>query len=133
VSTRFVDGPAKGRTMLLNRAPLMLRVVQAACGCVNALDKLDDKPQDDELVFLYIMVGPVGDWVFVSFSGRNGQCRGGQFRSATYRLLPGQPEPRHLREREAWNEWCHVHGNAMYQENFRYRTGEQAADNGGAK
>jgi len=133
VSAHFVDGPAQGRTLLLARAPLMLRVVQAACGRLNALDKLDDKPQDDELVYLYIMVGPVGDWVFVSFAGRNGQRRGGRFQSATYRLLPEQPEPRHLRQREPWNDWCRVHSNELYQEHGRYRTGEKATDNGDAK
>ena len=52
--TRFLDGPAAGNALMLRRAPLFLRVtIDAAGGKVDALDQLDDDPQDGETVHVY--------------------------------------------------------------------------------
>lgn len=51
--TTFTDGPAKGKTLLLTRTPLYLRVVQNAAGDIDALNLVEDKPKRDEVCIAY--------------------------------------------------------------------------------
>lgn len=50
----FEDGPAKAApVLLLERAPLYLRVVRGIDGKWDALDQLDDDPAMGETIFIY--------------------------------------------------------------------------------
>jgi len=42
--TRFLDGPAQGETLMLRRAPILLRVTRDPMGNFDGLDQLDDRP-----------------------------------------------------------------------------------------
>lgn len=53
--TTFKDGPAEGRTLLLRRAPTLLRVVQED-GEFDALDQLNDEPGPRESIYCYFLV-----------------------------------------------------------------------------
>jgi hypothetical protein len=57
---RFLDGPAKGKALALQRAPLLLRVVIAEAGNIDALDQPDDMPTQHERVTVYERVGEGG-------------------------------------------------------------------------
>jgi hypothetical protein len=58
--TTFEDGPAKGQTLMLQRAPLFLRVVIDPSGKVDALDQLTDKPASNEKIFAYVLTAEPG-------------------------------------------------------------------------
>lgn len=87
--TTFRDGPAKGQTLMLGRAPLLMRVVRTAEGQWDALDQLSDMPAADETIFVYRLVeGPT--FVHIRRDRRHGGS--GIFRGGVYALHPEQPE-----------------------------------------
>lgn len=103
--TRFIGGPANGRTMLLRRAPVLLRVVvDRDNGNVDALDQLEDMPEDHEAVHAYELTGPPS-WCFVD--GTNVR---GRFVMAEYRLCEKQPEEAEMRNMAAWAWWTDCAG-----------------------
>lgn len=55
--TTFLDGPARGQTLMLRFAPQTLRVVVDSKGKWDALDLPEDTPRPDETVYLYERVG----------------------------------------------------------------------------
>ena len=99
---KFLDGPAAGQTLLLRRAPRLLRVVRGPSGKFDALDQLDDTPADDETVTVYVL-GPGTPGVVHLNMGRLG---GGWYVIAEYRLHPSQPADWQARETSAWQDWC---------------------------
>lgn len=103
--TRFIDGPAKGTTLFLRRAPHYLRVVQGpdgptAPGTIDALDQLDDTPRASETVTAYEMVG--GPSHMHVNRGRLG-CA--WYRGGEYRMVAEQPDDATLRDAARWRAW----------------------------
>lgn len=97
----FVDGPAVGTLLQLQRAPLMLRLVQDAKGEWDALDLLTDKPQEDETIHVYRATGG-GTRIHIKAASRKDS---GWFQMLEYREWPN-PGDEHLRTTKAWHEWC---------------------------
>lgn len=101
----FLDGPAKGATLTLRRAPMYLRVVysgRAGSIDVDALDQLSDMPNAAESIVAYRRVGKAGS-VHIN-AGRCG--RSGVYATARYEVVNPQPDDTTLRERERWREWA---------------------------
>jgi hypothetical protein len=98
--TTFLDGPAKGKTLMLRRTPKYLRVVVDQDGAVDALDQLEDAPRPDERVFAYILQENKG-----SVHLNMGRGRGGFYTLAGYKLISPQPDDTLLRANAAWRRW----------------------------
>lgn len=101
----FEDGPAKGAFLCVRRLPILLRVVIAPAGNVDALDQLGDAPAPDEKIYLYRMVGQSGS-MRVSRFGPNGRRMGEWRGTARYSLVADQPEDVHMRTKAAWDLWA---------------------------
>jgi len=103
--TRFIDGPAKGWTLMLKRAPMMLRVVRRMDnGDIDALDQLTDYPRPDEELSAYVLTGrPV--MAFIDGS----KCRG-RYPVAEYRLANPQPPDLVMRDEQEWARWATAEG-----------------------
>lgn len=98
--TTFLDGPAQGTTLFLQRAPHFLRVVKSQDGTVDALDQLHDTPAATETLTAYEMVsGPRHMHVN---RGRKG-CS--WYRGGDYRLVATQPDEATLRDTTLWRAW----------------------------
>lgn len=100
--TKFEDGPAKGQTLMLKRAPIFLRVTDCG-GKFDALDQLDDSPRKDEKLHAYIII----------LEKSRGSCHirrsgggGGFYPIAEYRLVVKQPGDTVMRDNDRWTEWC---------------------------
>lgn len=113
--TRFIDGPAKGKTLMLKRAPMMLRVVVDHRGEVDALDMLDDFPRPDEQCHAYVLTGPP---MMAFINGT--KCRG-RYPVAEYRLVQPQPDQLVMRDEQEWARWANAEGPKV--EWFRQRGG----------
>lgn len=99
--TKFLDGPAANVVLMLKRAPLYLRAVQAPDGNWDALDQLADSPEPTEKVVAYKMTaGPFRAHLNM---GRKGcfWAEGGE-----YRVVADQPTGDVLRSTTAWRDWC---------------------------
>lgn len=104
--TRFMDGPAEGRVLMLKRAPLFLRAVRKRTliegqGEWDALDQLTDTPEPDEEIIAYRRHRRPG-WVHINTGRKPG---GGFYTVAEYRVVPAQPDDATLRDRARWQAW----------------------------
>lgn len=106
--TTFDDGPAKGRTLSLRRAPWLLRVVRSKAGEWDALDQLDDTPKRGETIHVYRRVTEVNRY-HLKASGKM-KAASGFYEGAAYKALPIQPKPEEVWETEAWRTWCTTKG-----------------------
>lgn len=105
MTTRFIDGPAKGIVLELERTPIFLRAVHdSRTWAWDALDQLDDEPEPSETVFVYRLDGEVSRG-FACSRGKNGGCR--HFFHADYKLYDVQPSQEELRNAEFWQQWTH--------------------------
>lgn len=102
--TRFTDGPAGGRTLLLRRSPLFLRVTRDDRGKFDALDQLHDEAEPGEAISAYRKVSDDGT-VHVDSTER-GRRVGRWYRCATYAVVAAQPDDATMRDTEAWRGWC---------------------------
>lgn len=100
---KFLDGPAKGLTLQLRRAPLYLRVTEADGW--DALDQLDDVPLGDETLTAYRRVGTAGT-LHVDGRDKKGRRWGAWYALAEYRVAEPQPSDAVMRETAAWRKWC---------------------------
>lgn len=98
--TKCLDGPAAGQVLLLQRAPVFLRVVLDPAGKFDALDLLDDEPAANETIFVYRLVAHSRRSAHINM-GRKG-C--GWYRGGDYRLTV-QPGDAITRDRAAWQSW----------------------------
>jgi hypothetical protein len=98
--TRFLDGPAAGVTLLLGKAPFLLRVVKGEEW--DALDQFDDEPRPGEEIFVYVRV-TTPTTVHVDFSRPR---RGGWYQAADYRLCAIQPTRKEAEDAGEWRAWC---------------------------
>lgn len=96
---KFIDGPAKGQTLMLHRVPILLRVTQAG-STFDALNELHDEAHPRESIHAYVMVGKPSP---VHIRARKG---GGTYWMAEYRLLDWQPSEPTLRDNDRWMTWC---------------------------
>lgn len=102
--TKFLDGPASGVILTLQRVQIMLRVVRdKLTGEWDALNDPADMPKETEEIFVYRMVPGTHVRMHICRSPRrlSGWVEGGE-----YRLWPEQPGPEHTRTIEAWRAWC---------------------------
>ena len=97
----FLDGPAKMKSLELQRLPLFLRCVIDEDGTVNALDRLDDVPKPSEAIYVYRREGPVTLYHVLCTPRR----LSGWHRRADYRLYAEQPADEVLRDTHKWREW----------------------------
>ena len=102
--TTFQDGPAKGRTLMLKRAPIFLRVVVDARGKWDALDQVDDEPAADEKLYAYQLAENPGHCHINA-----GRGRGGFYPMARYCLISPQPAESEMRTTLAWIKWVEDH------------------------
>lgn len=100
--TTFLDGPGKGTTLMLRRAPMFLRVVVNGKGIVDALDQPDDISHAAEMVFAYEMVGEPMT-MHVRRTGGGGFYAGGE-----YKLCSPQPTEGELRSTQLWIRWVNM-------------------------
>lgn len=101
MSTRFIDGPAEGKRLSLQRDPLFLRVVVDGRGKVDALDLLDDVADPSERIFVYRQFANHGRAFFCT---RGKGCQLENMNS--YTLYHEQPADEVLRDNAKWAEWC---------------------------
>jgi hypothetical protein len=109
--TRFVDGPAHGATLLLQRRPMpfQLRVTVKpgpdGNDAFDALDQLEDQAAPDEALYAYEVFGEVG-WCHLNFGGG----KGGFYAMACYRYILDQPDDATMRDNDAWAKWATERG-----------------------
>jgi hypothetical protein len=99
--TTFQDGPAKGQTLLLRRAPYFLRVTVDATGKWDGLDQPDDNPMPAEMIHAYHLVREPGMCHIRATGGR-----GGFYPIAEYQMVTTQPELRDMETTDRWRAWC---------------------------
>lgn len=95
----LIDGPAKG-TYLCRRAPVYLRAVINATGEMDALDQVDDKPADDESIYVYERDGEAGT-VHLYYGGN----KGAWYATGRYHYLPDVIGD-NARDNAAWQSWA---------------------------
>jgi hypothetical protein len=99
----FVDGPAKGVVLELRRCPLFLRVVQTPSGGWDALDQLDDEPEESETIYVYRRNDePPPSRIHLC---RRGKGLSGWFWIAQYSVLDEQPSDSEVRSTDSWRRW----------------------------
>lgn len=103
--TRFLDGPAAGKTMQLRRAPLLLRVVEGPDG-FDALDLLEDEPLPEERIWVYRLVAHEGFTHVHTGNGLPREHLGRWLAIAEYRLASEQPDEQVLRHTSSWRRWA---------------------------
>jgi len=106
--TTFLDGHADGVVLQLSRSPVFLRVVMHFKNnkpVWDALDQLEDEPEDFENIWVYRLQSKDG---FAHIDSRDSRGRrvGRNVALATYRLNPEQPADQVLRDTKSWQEWC---------------------------
>lgn len=99
------DGPARGETLMLARAPDFLRVVFSRARGWNGLDEPTDEPRADEDVYAYRRVGAATRGM-VDYVDRKGRRRGECVAVAKYLLVENQPDGVTLRSTVEWQAWC---------------------------
>jgi hypothetical protein len=105
MGSKFIDGPAAGTTLELQRAPHFLRVVIDNEGGVDALDQISDTPMDNESIYVYRMSANLGRGIACS-RGKNGGCR--SFLMCEYKVHANQPSDDVLRDNDKWSEFAHA-------------------------
>lgn len=103
--TTFTDGPAKGQTLSLRRAPVFLRVTEAA-GKFDALDQLEDTPEPHETLHAYVLASKPGS-MHLCVRGKN-RAAGGFYPLATYKLVENPPTDAVMRAQ--WRAWTDQQG-----------------------
>jgi hypothetical protein len=98
--TIFEDGPAKGKTLMLRRAPFLLRVVECR-GKFDALDQETDEPAADEKIYVYELTALPGGMHIRASRGCSGF-----YTTANYKLCVDQPPEATIRGRADWVKWC---------------------------
>lgn len=102
---RFVEGPANGVRLSLSRMVFFLRVVRAADGTWDALDKLEDTMAPGETAFVYRHNKTEGT-AFVDGTDAQGRRRGWVENIASYVYHGVQPTDAEMRDNAAWSKWC---------------------------
>lgn len=99
--TSFVNGPAKGQTLMLKCTPRFLRVTEFGVGIWDALDAPGDTPLPKEKLYAYELKEHLGN-VHLNRGGGHG----GFYPIATYTFIVEQPSDEEMRDSERWGRWC---------------------------
>lgn len=110
---KFFEGPAAGITMQLRRAPFFLRVTDDGTK-FDALDQPDDKPAENERLYVYRMTCYRG-MMHLLIRGKN-RAAGGFWAVADYTFHEEQPEDAEIRGNVKWREWCAARAHQMPKE-----------------
>lgn len=107
--TRFLDGPAAGVQLMLNRAPVFIRVCVKAgehAAEVDALDMLEDQPAEGETLYAYRRVGKPTS-IHIDYTDKVTRKRKAKWLlAAEYRVVPNQPTAVVMANSDLWKEWC---------------------------
>lgn len=97
-------GTTRG-SLHLQRAPLFLRFVMRGTdwSTLNALDQLDDAPKPGETVYAAVKVDSAGMHVDRVVNRRR---VGEWYQTATYELVPDQPDQEILQDATEWKAWA---------------------------
>ena len=103
---RFLDGPAAGKVLNLQRHPLFLRAVQdKQTAQWDACDQLGDSPLNRERPFAYIRCGE--ESMHLNARDATGKRCSRTVAVTTYRLIDGpQPFDETMRDNGKWQAWC---------------------------
>ena len=110
--TRFLDGPAQGETLMLRRAPILLRVTRDPMGNFDGLDQLEHTPEANETLFAYRRQGKPSI-CHIQKGGKSGRREGGWYEYAEYKLEPEQPSDAVMRDNAAWQKWAQSRAASM--------------------
>jgi hypothetical protein len=121
--TTFLDGPAKGKTMMLRRAVMLLRVTRRRFALdaeathqkddvFDALDAPEDQPAAEEELFCYKNTGKRGGSMHVRYGG-NKRHLSGFYVAAEYALYEIQPPDEVMRDTDKWRAWCETQRPAL--------------------
>ena len=110
----FVDGPAAGRTLALQRAPIYLRLVYGLDGKWDALDQVDDQPDPGETVHVYRRTKYTGK-ALVRLGGRLGCV---WMHLADYRWM-AEIDGETLRDNPTWQAWTRAQLDERFQKRDR--------------
>lgn len=80
----FLDGPAANQTLMLKRIPKLLRVVLEKTGGIDALDQLEDVPNDDETIVVYRRRDDLPISKYHLLCGRKAKTATGWYWNASY-------------------------------------------------
>lgn len=101
----FKGGPAERKTLMLKRAPLLLRVVNdTILGTWDACDQLADHVLAGEVPYAYRRVGDAGV-VHINAGRRKGNATG-FWPMAEYSYCDPQPPEEVMRDNDTWKRWC---------------------------
>lgn len=113
--TTFLDGLAKGQTLMLRSAPFFLRVTRDDnLNTWDALDQREDQPGPHESIFLYYLYrGPFYAHIRITGKkrGEGGVYRGGHYKSLDPITLPDDV----VRDGAKWAAWCERNGPRMLE------------------
>lgn len=101
---KLLDGPATGQTLMLHRAPLLMRVTRDRAGRWDALDNPDDTVSLEETVFVYRRTGTAGTVHL------NAGKASGFYALAEYHYWHGHPvSPYAFKFNSGWQSWARLH------------------------
>lgn len=112
---RLIDGEAAGETLMLRRAPKLLRVVKSPRGNWDALDQLSDQPKPNEKIFVYQRRDDLEVGTYHLCIRGKGKKEGGWYARASYSVLPSQPADELVRTTDAWRQWASEKVGAEYE------------------
>lgn len=114
--TLFLDGPAHGKSLELERTPLLLRVCLRfestdliggeRVDDVDALDQLDDEALKNERLYVYRLKDKPGVAFIDGRDPKTGGRVGRRVSLASYRLNRVQPPDDVMRDRARWQAWA---------------------------
>lgn len=108
--TKFLDGPAAARSLMLRRAPMFLRVTDDG-EKIDALDQLEDTPRANETLYCYVMSEYRGG-IHLLIRGKN-RAAGGFYMSADYTFVIPQPPDEEMRTNHRWRAWTEANSNLI--------------------
>lgn len=123
--TKLIDGPAKGQSLMLRRAAVLLRVTRKRFALesnpqrgekapvIDALDQPEDTPNPDEEIFVYVNTHKRSGNCHMRFGG-NQKNRSGFYAMAEYRLYDVQPSDEIMRDNQKWRAWCEEQRPRLY-------------------
>lgn len=100
--TKFLNGPAAEKTLMLKQAPPFLRVTISEKGDIDALDREDDQPMPSETCYAYKVKERRGN----CHINKRGKPGGGFFQITDYAYIEEQPPQEDMHRRSAWVAWC---------------------------
>ena len=102
----FLDGPARGQTLMLHRIPIFLRAVHSQLGGWDALDQIEDVAKRDEEITVYRRRDDLEITKYHLLTGHRRRAGSGWYFNCKYSVLPEQPPDEILRDTRKWQAWA---------------------------